>query len=234
MAAPAERTGMTVAGTYVKTGILLVILVIAGAWGWSQVEIVQVRGADVALQPAHTWLVAFGTLILGIVAAMNVRAAPILGPLYALFEGWLLGIVAHYYNLEFDGIVLQAIVATIAVFVATLVLYSTGKLTVGRGMATFVMVGLTAVVLIWLVAFVLSLFGVNFRFLYAPTPVGIALSLLIVVIGVFNLPLNYEFIKVAAAQGSPKFMEWYGAYGLMLALIWMYIAILRLLALMNR
>ena len=87
-----------------------------------------------------------------------------------------------------------------AVFAATLALYSMGKLTVGRGMATFVMVGLTAVVLIWLVAFVLSLFGVNFRFLYAPTPAGILLSLLIVVIGVLNLPLNYEFIKVAAAR----------------------------------
>jgi uncharacterized YccA/Bax inhibitor family protein len=225
---------MTVGGTYLKAGLLVIVLLLGAAFGWSQVEIVQVRGADVALQPAWTWLVAFGTLILGIVAATNIRGAPILGPLYALFEGSLLGIAAHYYNLEYDGIVLQAVVATVAVFTATLALYSMGKLTVGRGVATFVMVGLTAVVLIWLVAFVLSLFGVNLRFLYAPTPVGIALSLVIVVIGVLNLPLNYEFIKVAAAQGSPKFMEWYGAYGLLLALIWMYISILRLLALLNR
>jgi uncharacterized YccA/Bax inhibitor family protein len=100
--------------------------------------------------------------------------------------------------------------------------------------ATFVFVGLTAIVLIWLIAFLLSLAGVNFRFLYAPTPVGIFLSLLIVVIGVLNLPVNFEFIKLAATQGSPKFMEWYGAYGLMLALIWMYLSILRLLALLRR
>ena len=83
-------------------------------------------------------------------------------------------------------------------------------------------------------AFVLSLFGMNFRFLYAPTLVGIAFSLLIVVIGVLNLPMNYEFIEMAAAQGAPKYMEWYAAYGLLLALIWMYLAILRLLAIAQR
>jgi uncharacterized YccA/Bax inhibitor family protein len=95
-------------------------------------------------------------------------------------------------------------------------------------------VGLLAVFLIWLVAFVLSLFGVNLSFLYQPTPIGIALSLLVVVIGVLNLPMNYEFIEMAAAQGAPKFMEWYAAFGLLLALIWMYLAILRLLRLAQR
>jgi uncharacterized YccA/Bax inhibitor family protein len=130
--------------------------------------------------------------------------------------------------------VLQAIVATVAVFAATLVLYSVGKFRVSPGVARFVIVGLTAVFLIWLVAFVMSLFGVNFRFLYQPTPVGILLSLLIVVTGVLNLPMNYEFVEMAAAQGAPKFMEWYAAYGLMLALIWMYLAILRLLAITQR
>lgn len=233
-AAPDERVGMTVGGTYVKTGLLMIVLVLGGVFGWSQVEIVQVRGADVALQPSWTWLVVLLTLTLGIYGAFAFRAAAIIGPLYALSEGTLLGIAAHFYNLEYDGIVLQAIVATLAVFVATLILYSLGKLTVGRRVATFVIVGLCAVALIWLVAWILSLFGIYFRFLYAPTPLGIGLSLLIVVIGVLNLPLNYEFIKRAAEVGAPKFMEWYGAYGLMLALIWMYISILRLLAILQR
>ena len=119
-------------------------------------------------------------------------------------------------------------------FAATLVLYSLGKIRVSGRTVTIVIVGITAIALIWLVAFVLSLFGVTFRFWYAPTPLGILLSLVIVVLGVFNLPLNFEFIKLAAQQGAPKFMEWYGAYGLMLALIWMYIAILRLLAVLRR
>jgi uncharacterized YccA/Bax inhibitor family protein len=233
-AAPAERTGMTVAGTYIKTGALVIILLGGASYGWSQVEIVEVRGVPVALQPAWTWLLIFLTLGLGIYGAVAFRAAAIVAPLYALCEGAILGIGAAFYNIEYDGIVLQAIVATLAVFAATLVLYSLGKFRVSAGAARFVIVGLTAVCLIWLVAFVLSLFGVNFRFLYQPTPVGILLSLLIVVIGVLNLPMNYEFIETAAAQGAPKYMEWYGAFGLMLALIWMYLAILRLLALTQR
>jgi uncharacterized YccA/Bax inhibitor family protein len=225
---------MTVGGTYVKTGLLLVILLLGAAFGWSQVQIVELRGVPVAVQPSWTWLLVFLTLGIGIVAAFAIRYAWILGPLYALSEGALLGIISAFYNLEYDGIVAQAIVATLAVFAATLVLYSLGKFSVSGRTATFVLVGITAIALIWLVAFVLSLFGVTFRFWYAPTPLGILLSLVVVVLGVFNLPLNFEFIKLAAQQGAPKFMEWYGAYGLMLALIWMYIAILRLLALLRR
>jgi uncharacterized YccA/Bax inhibitor family protein len=232
--ASAERTGMTVAGTYVKTGLLLILLVVAAAFGWSQVQIAQVQGQDVALQPRWTWLLVFATLGIGICAAAMVRAAAVLGPLYALSEGTLLGIIARFYNIEYDGIILQAIVATLAVFVATFALYNLHVLKVGGRLARFVMVGLAAVVLIWLVAWLLSLFGINFRFLYAPTPFGIALSLLIVVIGVLNLPLNFAFIDRAAGVGSPRFMEWYAAYGLMLALIWMYISILRLLAILRR
>jgi uncharacterized YccA/Bax inhibitor family protein len=233
-AAPSERVGMTVGGTYLKTGLLVIILVLGGIFGWSQVEIVQVRGADVALQPAWTWLLILVTLGLGIYGAVAFRAAAIIGPLYALSEGTLLGIAAHFYNLEYDGIVLQAIVATLAVFAATLVLYSTGKFTVSGRLATLVVVGIVAVALIWLVAWIFSLFGIYFRFLYAPTPLGIGLSLLIVLLGVLNLPMNYEFINRAAQVGAPKFMEWYGAYGLLLALIWMYISILRLLAILRR
>ena len=80
---------------------------------------------------------------------------------------------------------------------------------------------------LWLFA----LFGVNFAFLHGPTPIGIALSVGIVILGALNLPLNFDFIERAAAAGAPRYLQWYGAYGLMLALIWLYVSILRLLAL---
>jgi uncharacterized YccA/Bax inhibitor family protein len=232
-AAPAERTGMTASGTYVKTGLLLVILVLAAAFGWSQVEIALVKGSEMALPPSWTWLLVLLTFILGIAGAFAYRSAAIIGPLYALCEGALLGIVAHYFNLEYEGIVLQAVVATIAVFTATLVLYGVGVIKVTARRATGVTVAIGALALVWALAWLLSLFGINFQFLYAPTPLGILLSLGIVVLGALSLPLNFEFVKRAAAAGSPKFMEWYAAYGLMLSLIWMYVSILRLLALLR-
>jgi uncharacterized YccA/Bax inhibitor family protein len=105
-AAPDERVGMTVAGTFIKTAALVIILFGGATYGWSQVEIVEVRGVPVAIQPAWTWLLIFLTLGLGVYGAVAFRAAPIVAPLYALFEGTLLGIAAHFYNLEYDGIVL--------------------------------------------------------------------------------------------------------------------------------
>jgi uncharacterized YccA/Bax inhibitor family protein len=97
-----------------------------------------------------------------------------------------------------------------------------------------VSIALGGLMILWLTAWLLSLFGANFQFWSAPTPFGILLSLGIVVLGALTLPLNFAFIRQAAAAGAPKFMEWYGAYGLMLSLIWMYVSILRLLAILAR
>jgi uncharacterized YccA/Bax inhibitor family protein len=189
---------------------------------------------DVALQPGWTGLLVLLTFILGMAGAVSFRAAPIIAPLYALCEGILLGILSHVYNVEFDGIVLQAVVATVAVFTTTLVLYVTGIIKVTARFATAVVVAMSALLLVWVTAWVLSLFGVNLHYLYAPTPLGIVLSLGVVVLGALNFPLDFEFIQGAEQAGMPKYMEWYGAFGLMLSLIWIYVSILRLLALLRR
>jgi uncharacterized YccA/Bax inhibitor family protein len=227
------RVGLSATGTYLKTALLLVILVVAAAFGWSQVEIAQVNGRIVALQPGWTGLVLLLTFILGIAGAFAFRAAVFIAPLYALCEGALLGVLSHYYNLEYDGIVLQATVATIAVFTATLLLYTFGIIKVTARFATGVIVAMGALVLVWTTAWLLSVFGVNFTYLHTPTPLGIALSLGVVVLGALNLPLDFDFVRRAEARGTPKFMEWYGAYGLMLSIIWIYVSILRLLALLR-
>ena len=109
----AEPRGMTASGTYATAGLLLVIVVAAAAFGWSQVEIVSVDGRQEALTPAWTWLVFLLTLIVGIVGAFAYRAAPITSVLYALGEGSLLGIASRYYELRYEGIVSQALVAVL-------------------------------------------------------------------------------------------------------------------------
>ncbi len=228
-----ERAGMTAIGTYLKTGLLLIILVAAGAWGWSQVRIETIRGVEVALLPAWTWLAFLLTFVFAIAGIFAGRWMALVAIGYALAQGALLGISARYFNMEWEGIVGQAIVATIAVFGATWLIYTLGFIKVTSKFVMGIMIAMGGLMLLYLTAWLLSLFGVRFNFLFAPTPLGIGFALLVVVIAALNLPVDFEFIKQASRAGAPKYMEWYGAFGLMLSIIWMYVSILRLLALLR-
>jgi uncharacterized YccA/Bax inhibitor family protein len=228
-----ERAGMTAVGTYLKTGLLLIFLVAAGAWGWSQVRIETIRGVEVAIQPAWTWLAFLFTFIFAIAGIFAGRWMALVAIGYALAQGALLGISARYFNMEWDGIVGQAIVATIAVFGATWLIYTLGFIKVTSKFVMGIMIAMGGLMLLYLTAWLLSLFGVRFNFLFAPTPLGIGFAVLIVILAALNLPIDFEFIKQASRAGAPKYMEWYGAFGLMLSIIWMYVSILRLLALLR-
>jgi uncharacterized YccA/Bax inhibitor family protein len=229
----AEPRGMSASGTYAIAGLLLAIVVAAAAFGWSQVGIVSVGGRKEALTPAWTWLAFLLTFVVAIVGAFAYRAAPITSVLYALGEGSLLGIASRYYDLRFDGIVAQALVATLCVFLAVYLLYSLRIVKVTSRFVTGVIAATGGFVLLYLVVWLLSLFGVDFRFLYAPTPLGIGISVLIVILGALNLTLDFDFIERSAAAGAPRFMQWYGAFGLMVSLIWIYVSVLRLLVLLR-
>jgi uncharacterized YccA/Bax inhibitor family protein len=231
--AGAEPRGMSASGTYAIAGLLLAIVVAAAAFGWSQVEIVSVDGRKEALTPAWTWLAFLVTFVVAIVGAFAYRAAPITSVLYALGEGSLLGIASRYYDLRFDGIVSQALLATLCVFLVVYLLYSLRIVKVTSRFATGVIAATGGFVLLYVVVWLLSLFGVDFRFLYTPTPLGIGISVVIVILGALNLTLDFDFIERSAAAGAPSFMRWYGAFGLMLSLIWVYVSVLRLLVLLR-
>jgi uncharacterized YccA/Bax inhibitor family protein len=231
--AGAEPRGMSASGTYAIAGLLLAIVVSAAAFGWSQVEIVSVGGRKEALTPAWTWLAFLVTFVVAIVGAFAYRAAPITSILYALGEGSLLGIASRYYDLRFDGIVSQALLATLCIFLAVYLLYVLRIVRVTSRFVTGVVAATGGFVLLYLVVWLLSLLGVDFRFLYAPTPLGIGISVLIVILGALNLTLDFAFIERSAQAGAPRFMQWYGAFGLMLSLIWIYVSVLRLLVLLR-
>jgi uncharacterized YccA/Bax inhibitor family protein len=231
--AGAEARTMTALGTYAITGLLFVIVVAAAAFGFSQVEIVTVGGRQEALTPSWTWLVFLLTFIVGIIGAFAYRAAPITSVLYALGEGSLLGIASRYYELRFEGIVSQALVATLCVFLAVYLLYALRIVKVTSRFATVVAAATGGFVLLYLVAWLLTLVGVDLRFLYAPTPLGIGISALIVVLGALNLTLDFDFIEKAAQAEAPRYMQWYAAFGLMLSLIWIYVYVVRLIALVR-
>src|SRR3712207_5595507 len=204
----ADPSGMTAAGTYAITGLLFVIVVAAAAFGWSQVEIVTVGGRQEALTPAWTWLAFLLTFIVAIVGAFAYRAAPITSVLYALGEGSLLGFASRYYDLRFDGIVSQALLATLCVFLAVYLLYTLRIVKVTSRLATGIIAATGGLLLLYAVVWLLSLFGVDFRFLNAPTPLGIGISVLIVILGALLLTLDFSFIeKAAAEEGAPRFMQ---------------------------
>jgi uncharacterized YccA/Bax inhibitor family protein len=227
----AADLGMTATGAYTKTLFLLALFVVAAVFGWSQVEIISVAGQEIALPPAWIWLAFLLTFILGFAAVFAYRVIPLIALGYALCQGALIGVSSRYFNLEFDGIVLQAVLCTLCVFGATLLLYLLNVIKASSRLAMGVMVAMGGLLMLYFVAWLFSLFGVHFRFLTEPTPLGIVFSLGVVLLGALNLPLNFEFIRQAAAHGAPKLMEWYGAYGLMLSIIWIYVSILRVLAL---
>jgi uncharacterized YccA/Bax inhibitor family protein len=232
-AAATERVGMSALTTYLISAGLLVLVVVAAAFGWSQVTIETVGGQEIAIQPRWTWLAFLLTFVVGMVGAFAFRAAPITATLYALGQGSLLGITSRYFDLEYDGIVAQAVLATFGVFTAMLLLYATRIVKVTSRFVIGLSAAMGGLAILYMTAWLLSLFGVNLRFLYAPTPLGIALAVGIVILGALSLLTDFDFIERVSTAGAPSYMQWYAAYGLMLSIIWIYVSVLRLLALLR-
>jgi uncharacterized YccA/Bax inhibitor family protein len=234
---PASRVShMTANGAFLKTFFLFAIVVAAGAFGWSQTPdpTTTVSNTGVVTQnidfPAWTLIALFVGFGLAMVCIFKPKASPFLAPLYAVAEGVFLGAISKVFESQWSGIVFQAILATIAVFFATLALYVFGVVKVTRKFQMVVIGATAGVFVLYLGTFILSLFGADISFLNSPSPLGIAISVIICVIASLNLFLDYEFIAQSAKAGAPKYMEWYGAFGLMVTLVWLYLEILRLLA----
>ena len=223
--APGATDPMTISGTIAKTAFLLALVVGAGMWGWGRVQ-PEVGAVDI---PGWWFLIFIVTIALAIVTAFKPQIAKFTGPLYALSMGAALGVISHIYNAEFDGIVLQAIMATATVFVGMLVLFVTGAIKVTakfRGIVTGATLG---IFLFYLLTFVISMFGVSMPFFSGG--LGILFSVFIVSIAALNLMLDFDMIVRAESAGAPRYYEWYGAFGLMVTIVWLYIEMLRLIAL---
>jgi len=229
---PAVRTGvMTANGTFAKTFVLFLLVLAGGAVGWSQVT---VGPADQVKIPGWTWIFLIGAFITAMVCIFKPKASPFLAPLYAVAEGLFLGVISKAFEVRWDGIVFQAILATVAVFFATLALYVFGVVKVTRKFQMVVIGATVGVFLLYLFSWILSLLGVDMVFWNEPSALGIGISVVICCVASLNLFLDYEFIRQSSTQGAPKFMEWYGAFGIMVTLVWLYIEMLRLLSLLRQ
>jgi len=220
---------MTLNGTANKTGILLVLTIIAAAYAWSQVDF----GAGA--QPGGAFnLYLWGGLIAGLVFALATifkkEWAPVTAPLYALSEGFFLGAISAVYNHVFDGIVQQAVLLTFGTLFAMLMAYRSGLIRATEKFKLGVVAATGGIALVYLVSMVLGFFNIQIPLIHESGMIGIGFSLFVVVVAALNLVLDFDFIETGVQQRAPKYMEWYGAFGLMVTLVWLYIEFLRLLS----
>jgi uncharacterized YccA/Bax inhibitor family protein len=235
----ATRT-MTIGGTAAKTFLLLLFVFAGGAWGWAAAT--EPVGVDLGSGYANTtvtipggfWLASFGALFVGIFLAFNPQRAPLLSIIYAVLEGFCLGAISAMFDAQTEGIVAAAILSTAGVFLAALFMYATRLVRPTRKMAFAVIAGLAGLSLMYLFVWVLAIFDWGFLYSEEFRTVGIVVTVLAVVLAAFSLTLDFGFIENATEAGAPKVLEWYSAYSLTVTLIWLYVTILRLLALLAR
>lgn len=230
---------MTLAGVSSAGLIMFVFLVVGALFGWSQVTVSDIGrdefGRVVQSANLQSPGILIGALLVGFVLAIVTAFKPAIARFtaipYALLEGVVLGLISHLYEVESSGIVLQAILATFAVFAIMLLLYglrvlrATPRFTKGVIAATF------GVLAMYAIGWIISLFSHGAQPFWANSGVmGIGISIVIVVIAAMNLILDFDFIERGSQNNLPSYMNWYAAFGLVVTMVWLYLEILRLLS----
>jgi uncharacterized YccA/Bax inhibitor family protein len=223
-------TRMTINGTVNKTGILLLCAIATAAWTWHL--FLQSRDfSDVApLMLAGV----FGGLVLAMVTIFKKEWSPVTAPIYALLEGLFLGGVSAALDLRYPGIAIQAVGLTFGTLFVMLFAYRTGLIKVTQRLRMGIIAATGGICLFYFAQMMLGFFGIRFVSINGSGIIGIGFSLLVVAIAALNLVLDFDFIERGVQFGAPKYMEWYGAFGIMVTLVWLYLEILRLLSKLNR
>jgi len=211
---------MTIKGTVDKTAIGLFLLIFSGYYSFA---------------PGMTYLIpvgVFGGLIVAVITIFKKEWSPITVPIYAILEGLAMGSISYMFNQAYEGIVMQAIGLTLGILASLLLAYRSGMIKATENFKLGVVAATGGIFLVYMASFVMSFFGASISVL-DPTNsslMSIGFSLFIVVIASLNLVLDFDFIEEGAEKGAPKYMEWYGAFGLLVTLIWLYLEILKLLS----
>ena len=172
-----------------------------------------------------------GGFIVALVTVFKKTWAPVTAPLYALLEGLFVGAVSAMFEASFPGIVMQAVMLTMGVLASLLLAYKSGLIKATENFKLGVVAATGGIALLYLVNIGMRLFGLDgIGFIHEASWMGIAFSGFVVVIAALNLVLDFDFIESGVDAGAPKYMEWYGAFGLVVTLVWLYLEILRLLS----
>ncbi len=231
---------MTMQGTVNKCFIMLFLLLLSASWVWGKV-MQPVSAFDDGTMAAQSlsavmpFVVGGGIIgfILAIVTVFNVQIARYTAPVYAICEGFVLGGVSAMFERRYPGIAIQAVALTFGTFFCMLAAYKTGLVKVTEKFRMGVVSALMAVVLIRVVSWIMSMFGAGIPFVQGYGTFAIGFSLIVVGIAALCLILDFDRLDKLCDMGVPKHMEWYGAFSLMITLIWLYLEMLRLLALLK-
>lgn len=214
---------MTIEGTVNKTAISLFLLIGAGYLTFNTVNLVLLIGCGI------------GGFILAIITFFKKEWSPITVPIYAVLEGGMLGGISYTYNSLYDGIVTNAILLTVGILVSLLIAYRSGYIKPTENFKLGIFAATGGIAIVYLINFFMGFSGSSLGLMSVnnASPISIGFSIVVVIIAALNLVLDFDFIEEGAEKGAPKYMEWYGAFGLLVTLIWLYLEILRLLAKLN-
>ena len=217
---------MTISGVVNKSAVMLGLVFISAYWVWDKFY-TNLVASDISI---YMLVGIFGGLVVALITTFKPTVSNITAPIYAILEGLALGGISAFMETQYPGIVIQAVSLTFAVFFSLLAAYRSGLIKVTENFKMMVVAATGGIFLVYIVSFVLNLFGTEIPFIYGNGLFGIVFSLIVVAIAALNLVLDFDFIEQGAERGAPKYMEWYAAFGLMVTLIWLYIEILRLIA----
>lgn len=216
---------MTLQGTVNKTGLLLLFVVITAAWTWG---LSHSNTPDAAIP----WMLGglLGGFAVALITIFKKSWSPLTAPLYALLEGLALGGISAMFEQRYHGVAIQAVGLTFGTLFVMLLAYKTGIIRATQGFKLGVIAATGGIAVLYLVEMVLGVFfHIQVPAINGSGIMGIGFSLFVVIIAALNLVIDFDMIETGVSNGAPKYMEWYGAFGLMVTLIWLYLEILRLL-----
>jgi uncharacterized YccA/Bax inhibitor family protein len=227
-----ERTGnvMTVEGTINRTGVLLMLLIAAACWPWKQFFSGGVGPESMQAMQPYILIGGIGGFVVAIITCMSPKTAGFTAPVYAILEGLFLGALSAYFEAQYKGIVMTSALCTFGTLFGLLAAYKFGLIKATPKFRRGVMAATICIVFVYLISFVMNLMGMTMPYIHSAGPIGIGISVVIIIVAALNLVLDFDFIERGANSGAPKYMEWYGAFGLVVTLVWLYIEILRLIA----
>ena len=216
---------MTIGGTVNKTFLSLLILVGSAYYSWTNIGI-----ANILVLPSI--VISF---IVAIITIRNKHWSPTTVPIYAVLQGIFLGVISNVFNSMYEGIVITAVSYTLCILFALLSIYRLGLIKATENFKLGIAAATGGIALLYIINFVMSFFGsgIPLMDINNASMMSIGFSVFVIIIAALSLVVDFDFIEEGAEKGAPKYMEWFGAFGLMVTLVWLYLEILKLLAKLN-